>query len=378
MAEDKQKARVPFRMLLKRETGFLVFIALLIAFPFVLNLVTGSGLNEGVTKYWQGQFINFFITAVLAISYDLLIGYAGILSFGHAAFFGAGAYTTALLFTHWAPNFMAKYRITFPGLGDITSVVVFILVLIAAALVSILIGLLFSATSIRLKGAYFAMLTLALADAFYILSKATDFVKWTGADEGLHGVPVPAWLNPTQFRPRFYFITLAFMVIAYFVVRRFTNSPVGRVIVASRENEDRMRMIGYNPVVYRTITFLMSALIAGLAGAMYSMWNMSATPSMTSATLTVNVLIMVILGGMGTLIGAIVGAGMMQAFSQFFYTWFGARWPLIFGLIFILIVMFVPYGIVGTWQMKKFNIKAGWDRFKGLLFTPKNSGDNET
>jgi branched-chain amino acid transport system permease protein len=371
MADIKEKTKVPFKKLVKRETGFLIFVAVMVAFPFVMNWITGSGLNDGVTKYWQGQLITFFIMAVLAISYDLLIGYSGILSFGHAAFFGAGAYTTALLLTHWAPNFIDKYRITMPGLGDITGEVVFVLTLLAAALVSLLIGLLFSATSVRLKGAYFAMLTLALAEAFHIISKATDFVKWTGADEGLHGVPTPDWLNPTQFRLRFYFIALIFLVIAYFVVRRFTNSPVGRVIVASRENEDRMRMIGYNPTVYRTITFLMSSLIAGLAGAMYSMWNMSATPSMTATTLTINALIMVILGGMGTLVGAIVGAGMMQAFSQFLYTWFGARWPLIFGLIFILIVLFVPYGIVGTIQMKKNDIKAGWARFTKLLFPPK-------
>lgn len=371
MTENKQDSKVPFKRLVKRETGFLIFVAIMVAFPFVMNWITGSGLNAGVTKYWQGQMISFFIMAVLAISYDLLIGYSGILSFGHAAFFGAGAYTTALLLTHWAPNFIEKYRITMPGLGDITSEVIFVLILLAAALASLLVGLLFSATSVRLKGAYFAMLTMALAEAFHIISKATDFVKWTGADEGLHGVPTPDWLNPTQFRLRFYFIALIFLVISYFVVRRFTNSPVGRVIVASRENEDRMRMIGYNPTVYRTITFLMSALIAGLAGSMYSMWNMSATPSMTSVTLTINTLIMVIMGGMGTLIGAIVGAGMMQAFSQFLYTWFGARWPLIFGLIFILIVLFVPYGIVGTWQMRKNDVKAGWARFTKLLFPPK-------
>lgn len=371
MAENTQKSKVPFKILLKRETGVLIFFGLMAIFPFVMNWITGSGINSGVTKYWQGQLITFFIMAVLAISYDLLIGYSGILSFGHAAFFGAGAYTTALLITHWAPGFIEQHSIIIPGLGDITGEIVFILALLAAALVSLLIGLLFSATSVRLKGAYFAMLTLALAEAFHIISKATDFVKWTGADEGLHGVPVPAWLNPTQFRTRFYFIALIFLIIAYFVVRRFTNSPVGRVIVASRENEDRMRMIGYNPVVYRTITFLMSALIAGLAGAIYSMWNMSATPSMTSTTLTINALIMVILGGMGTLVGAIVGAGMMQAFSQFLYTWFGARWPLIFGLIFILIVLFVPYGIIGTIQMKKLDIKSGWERFVKMLFPPK-------
>lgn len=371
MVENKQTSKVPFKKLIKRETGILIFFGLMAIFPFVMNWITGSGLNEGITKYWQGQLITFFIMAVLAISYDLLIGYSGILSFGHAAFFGGGAYTTALLITHWAPGFVAKYQISLPGLGDITGEIVFIIALLAAALVSLLIGLLFSATSVRLKGAYFAMLTLALAEAFHIISKATDFVKWTGADEGLHGVPIPEWLNPTQFRTRFYFIALIFLILAYFTVRRLTNSPVGRVIVASRENEDRMRMIGYNPAVYRTITFLMSALIAGLAGAVYSMWNMSATPSMTSTTLTINALIMVILGGMGTLVGPIVGAGMMQAFSQFLYTWFGARWPLIFGLIFILIVLFVPYGIIGTIQMKKTNIKSGWERFTKLLFPPK-------
>lgn len=371
MEENKQNIRPSFRKIFKRETGFLIFVALLAAFPFVMSLVTGSGLNDGITKYWQGQLIAFFILAVLAISYDLLIGYAGILSFGHAAFFGAGAYTTALLYSHWAPGFMESYRISLPGIGDITSGLVFVLIILASAVVALLIGLLFSATSVRLKGSYFAMLTLALAEAFHILSKATDFVQWTGADEGLHGVPVPVWLNPTQFRPRFYFVALAFMVVAYLVVRRFTNSPVGRVIVASRENEDRMRMIGYNPALYRTITFLMSALIAGLAGAMYSLWNMSATPSMTSAALTVNVLIMVILGGMGTLIGAIIGAGMMQAFSQFLYNWFGARWPLVFGLIFIFIVLFFPYGIVGTWKMRRNDIKGGWERFKDMLFPPK-------
>ena len=219
------------------------------------------------------------------------------------------------------------------------------------------------------------MLTLALAEAIHIISKATDFVKWTGADEGLHGVPVPMWLNPTQYRLRFYFVALAFMVISYLVLRRITNSPTGRVIIATRENESRVRMIGYNPATYRTITFLVSALFAGLAGALYSLWNMSATPSMTSAVTTINMLIMVILGGMGTLIGPLLGAGLMQAFSLVLYDWFGARWPLVFGIIFILIVLFVPYGIVGTWRLKKLQMQAGWQRFADLLKTKKKPLD---
>ncbi|HMN11980.1 MAG TPA: branched-chain amino acid ABC transporter permease [Bellilinea sp.] len=351
---------------LKTNRGFLIFVVLLILFPFVFNLFSQSGLNEGPTKFWQGQLINFFIMAVFAMSYDLLIGFGGILSFGHAASFGAGAYTVALLLKHVAPPIVASYRIMI-GSVNITWVLLLIASLIAAVIASLLIGLLFSATAIRLKGAYFAMITLALSSAVHILSKATDFVKWTGADEGLHGVPLPDWLNPTLNRLTFYFIALAFMVIAYLVTRRIVNSPTGRVVIATRENEDRARMIGYNPVTYRTITFLIASVIAGLAGSLYALWTSSATPSMTSSLMTINALIMTIMGGMGTLIGPIIGAGIMQIFGQFFYTLFGARWPLVFGIIFILIVMFLPYGIVGTWKLRSASIRQGWERFRKLF-----------
>lgn len=367
MADNKKKTS--FRTALKQEQGFVIVTIVLILLPFIINLFTGSGLNNGVTKYWEGQLINFFIMAVLAMSYDLLIGYSGMLSFGHAAFFGGGAYTAALLLSHWGPTFASTYKITLPGGADITFVIILLVAILAALLVSVLIGLLFSATSARLKGAYFTMLTLALSEAIHIISKATDFVKWTGADEGLHGVPVPDWINPTQYRLRFYFIALAFMVISYFILRRFTNSPTGKVIVATRENESRMRMIGYNPAVYRTISFLVSGLFAGLAGVMYALWNMSATPSMTSSTTSVNMLIMVILGGVGTLTGPMLGAGIMQMLSLVLYDWFGARWPLVFGVIFILIVMFIPNGIVGTWQLRKPDRVEGWQRFIRLFKT---------
>ena len=366
MAEKTLKTGPGFGKTIKRELGFSIFVVLMIAFPFVMNWITGTGLNEGVTKFWQGQLITFFIMAVFALSYDLLIGYGGILSFGHAASFGGGAYALALLLKHWAPKFMDNYRIVIGSL-DITEIIVLLLVFLAVLVISILIGLLFAATSIRLKGTYFAMLTLALSSALYIVIKSTDLHKWTGADEGLHGVPLPVWLNPTQNRLTVYFISLAFLVLSYLVVKRIVNSPTGRVIVANRENEDRMRMIGYNPVTYRTLAFVIASIFAGFAGALFSIWNMSATPSMASAVTTVNALIMTILGGMGTLIGPIIGAGIMQVISQFFYTWFGARWPLVFGLIFVLIVMFLPYGIVGTWRLKRLQLKQGWQRFLGLF-----------
>jgi len=229
MADMRMKTSL--KELISKEKGFLVVAVALVLMPFAINLVTGSGLNSGITKYWEGQFINFFIMAVLAMSYDLLIGYSGTLSFGHAAFFGGGAYTTALLLTHWGPTITENYRIMLPGGVDITSAIIFAVAILAAVLVSLLIGLLFSATSIRLKGAYFAMLTLALGQAIHIITKSTDLVKWTGADEGLHGVPVPAWINPTQFRLRFYFIALVGYFphdhISYFrIVCRISRSNV--------------------------------------------------------------------------------------------------------------------------------------------------------
>jgi branched-chain amino acid transport system permease protein len=154
-------------------------------------------------------------------------------------------------------------------------------------------------------------------------------------------------------------------------MKRMVNSPTGRVIVANRENEERMRMIGYNPVVYRTIAFLSASIFAGLAGALYAIWNMSATPTMTSTVTTINALIMTILGGMGTLVGPIIGAGIMQVISQFFYTWFGARWPLVFGILFVLIVMFLPYGIIGTWRLRRKSIETSLKKFF-KLFTKEN------
>ncbi len=351
---------------MKRERPFLILVFLLAVFPFVMNWITGTGLNEGITKFWQGQLISFFVMAVLAMSYDLLIGYGGILSFGHATSFGGGAYAFALLMKHWAPNFMATYQITI-GSVDVTQILVLLFVFLMVFIVSVLIGLIFAATSIRLRGTYFAMLTLAISQAFYIMIKSTDLHKWTGADEGLHGVPLPLWLNPTQNRLTVYFIALAFLLISYLVMRRITNSPTGRAIIANRENEDRMRMIGYNPVTYRTIAFVVASVFAGFAGALYAIWNTSASPTMLSAVTTVDALIMTIMGGMGTLIGPVIGAGISQVIQQFFYTWFGARWPLVFGLIFILIVMFFPYGIVGTWQMRRSDLKGGWKRLKRLV-----------
>ncbi len=351
----------------RRQWAGLLLLAGLGLFPFALGTLTGTGVESGICKFWQGQLIAAFIMAVYAMSYDVLMGYTGILSFGHAAFFGGGAYAMALFLKHVGPGFMASYRILLlPGV-DATEPVVFAAGVLLAMVTAVVLGLLFSLVSARVRGVYFAMVTLAIAETLYMLAKATDFVAWTGADEGLHGVPVPDWINPTQYRLRFYFLALVFAVAMFLVVRRIMHSPTGRVFVALRENEDRARAIGYNPVVYRTLAFVTAALVAGLAGALFAVWNMGATPSMAGTMTTINALIMTILGGIGTLIGPMLGAALMQIFGQFLYQWFGARWPLVFGLIYVALVMFLPNGIVGTWRSRRLDWRPGWGRLARLL-----------
>ncbi len=184
-----------------------VVLLLLIGFPFILSLLTGQPVGEGTPKFWQGMLIQVFILAVFAMSYDLLMGYTGILSFGHAMFFGAGAYTAGILLKEvgW-------------GLAP---------VLLAVIGVAIVQSLLIGVVSLRVRGVYLAMATLAFAQMFYILIQATDLRAITGAEDGLHGIPVPNWLNPTDQRLTFYFVALAFMVIMYLIARRVVDSPPG-------------------------------------------------------------------------------------------------------------------------------------------------------
>ena len=319
-----------------------VVLLLLVAFPFILSLVSGQPVGEGTPKFWQGMLIQVFILAVFAMSYDLLMGYTGILSFGHAMFFGAGAYATGILLKDegW-------------GLGPV------LLAVIGVAIVqSVLIGI----VSLRVRGVYLAMATLAFAQMFYILVQATDLRAITGAEDGLHGIPVPDWLNPTDQRLTFYFVALAFMVIMYQIARRVVDSPPGRVMVAIRENEARAQMIGYNTFIYKLMAVTLAGVMAALAGFMNALWNLNATPDVLGVETTINALLMTIIGGVGTLIGPMLGAGVYQLLGYWLNATFGPRWPLIIGTIYILLVLFVPYGIVGTWKLRRNDFRAGWAR----------------
>ncbi len=342
----------------------LVMLAVLVLFPYIAGLFIGdpasvsegAGFFEalqqrassGAAKFWQGMLIQMFILAIFAMSYDILLGYTGILSFGHAMFFGTGGYVIAILIGEkfgWAFGWA----------------------LLAVVVIALLQSFVFGMLSLRVKGVYLAMVTLAFAEMFFILAEAGDFRQYTGADDGLHGFPVPAYLSATDHRTRFYFLALAFFVIVFLAARRLIDSPTGRVMIATRDNESRATMIGYNTFWYKLISFVAAGVFAALAGALLALYNVSVTPSVLGTFKTIDALAMTIIGGMGTLIGPIIGATIVQLLGYWLERWFGATWTLIYGTIFMLIVIFLPFGIVGTIRARSFQWKAGWRRWLQLL-----------
>jgi branched-chain amino acid transport system permease protein len=343
---------------------YLLALAILILFPFIAGLIIGNpesvqggtgffpGLlqraESGAAKFWQGMVIRMLILGIFAMSYDLLLGFAGILSFGHAMFFGTGGYVIAILIDKnfdWAFGWA----------------------LLAVVVVALLQSLVFGILSLRVKGVYLAMVTLAFAEMFYILALAGDFRQYTGADDGLHGFPVPAYLSATDYRTRFYYLALVFFVVVFMVARRLVDSPTGRVMIATRDNESRATMIGYNTFWYKLIAFVAAGVFAALAGALSALHNVSVTPAVLSVSTTIDALAMTIIGGVGTLVGPVIGAAIVQLLGYWLERWFGPTWTLIYGSIFMLIVIFLPFGIVGTIRARSFQWRAGWQRWLRLL-----------
>jgi branched-chain amino acid transport system permease protein len=341
---------------LRRWRWRLILLVVLALFPFLAGALLGDpeavgsdvrGLarlvalaETGQAKFWQGMVIQMLILAVFAMSYDLLLGYTGIISFGHAMFYGTGGYVVGLLVKHagWSAG-AAVGAVLLVALGQ-----------------SLIIG----ALSLRVKGVYLAMVTLAFAEFFYILAEATDFRQYTGADDGLHGIYPPPFLSPTDHRTGFYFLVLVFFVAMYLAAQRLVDSPTGRVMVAIRENEQRATMLGYNTFLYKLVALVAAGIMAALAGALNAFFNLGVTPAVLSVGTTIDVLAMTIIGGAGTLSGPVLGAAIVHLLGYWLNRLFGPTWVLLFGITFILIVVFLPYGVVGTVQARSWRWRAAW------------------
>ena len=341
---------------LKPNFGMLITLLIFILLPFLVGLFDGASpaqvwMNEsGQSKFIQGLAIEIFILALYALSYDLIFGFTGLLSFGHAMFFAVGAYLTGILLKNFGFSLGATFGMIFVA--------------------GILQALLFGMVLPRVKGITFALVTLGLASVFHVLVLSTELGKYTGSDVGLQGVVVPEFISPAAERLRLYFITLTILVLIFMLYKRFVNSPTGRVCTAIRENEGRAKMLGYNTFYFKLAALILSSLTAALAGMLHTIYQPIVSPNVASLAYTVNALLIILIGGVGTLSGALVGALVFRLLDYGLRRYLGESASFINGAIYVLIVLFLPYGIVGTWKLKSINLKQGWEwLLRGFNFT---------
>ncbi len=348
-----QLTRRPIRAALRSYLPLLITILVLALLPFVVGLLSGQSLaailgnQSGVSKFVQGVAIEIFIMAAYALSYDLILGITGLLSFGHAMFFAVGAYMTGILLKSFGWSIWAT--------------------LAAVVLASVVQALLFGLVLPRVKGVTFALVTLGMASVFSIVIQSSELGSYTGADVGLQGVIVPDFLNPATQRLRMYFIAMIFLFAAYLLVVRFVSSPTGRVCIAIRENEDRARMLGYNTFFFKLAALTLASLVAALAGALFAITQPIVTPYVASMTYTVVAILAILIGGVGTLSGAIIGAAIYRLLEIGLQQYIGESSSFVTGAIYILIVLFVPYGIVGTWFAKRQQVQAAREKLLGMV-----------
>ncbi len=324
----------------------LIFLVIMLVLPFIVGFIEGSTPamvwnNQGTySKFIQGLGIEIFILALFALSYDLLFGITGLLSFGHAMFFAVAAYGTGMLLKFTSYPFWA----------------VLILIFIA----SIVQALLFSLVLPRVKGITFALVTLGMATVFHIIVTSTDLSNYTGSDVGLQGYKVPAFLNASAEKLRFYVIALVILVLMYVMYKSFVKSPTGRVCVAIRENEDRAKMLGFNTATFKILAMMISSFTAAVAGTLHALYQPAVIPSVADLGFTVTGLLIVLIGGVGTFSGAIVGAFVYKLLDFGLRRFIGEGASFIIGAVYVVFVLFIPYGIIGTWYLRRAGWKKSW------------------
>jgi branched-chain amino acid transport system permease protein len=343
------------RGILRRRRGVLLAILALVAFPFIISLVVdGAGPSavwsnaQGNARFLQGLAIEILILGLFAISYDLLLGVSGILSFGHAMFFAVGAYGFGIALKsfewHWA------------------------IALVFVVFLGILQALLFAILLPRVQGLTFALVTLGIAAVFWIVIRSSDLSQWAGAEIGLQGVRPPVWfLDTTKQRFVFYLLCVGLVMGVYVLYTKLVDSPTGRVLIAIRENEDRALMLGYNTFWFKTLALTVSSLTAVLAGVLHTMHQPIVSPNIAGLSFTVTVLLVVLIGGAGTISGALIGAAAFRLLDYYLDRWFGGASGLVIGVVYVLLVLYLPFGIVGTWRAKKHRLQEGRRRLVRLL-----------
>jgi branched-chain amino acid transport system permease protein len=282
-----------------------------------------------MSKFYLLLAFDALLFGTIAMALDLLMGYTGLVSFGHAAFFGLGAYASAVLLERGVVSLWACLLFAFLVVG------------LYALVVS------FFATARR--GIYFALLTLIFAEVVYTFFRYTQTF---GGSDGIQGVPAPRLIAdfPIDTPLRNYYLVLVYLGLAYLACRVLVTAHFGRVLVAIRENEDRARFLGYNVQRYKMAACMISALLAGLGGALYPGRSGFATPDLMLWTVSGEFIIMVMIGGLGTLAGPVVGGVffvLLQEKVSSYVDWY----LIVIGLVLIFIVLFMPKGLLGIREL---------------------------
>ena len=289
------------------------------------------------SRYYTFVANDVVIWALFATSLNVLVGYAGLVSFGHAAYFGIGAYTTGLLMKKLAVPFL----LAFPAAG-----------LLAGAC-----ALVFGFFCVRLTRIYFAMLTLAFAQIVWAIC-----FKWnevTGGEQGMPDIPYPSfdWVERVatvvpfvggyRASEYFYFVTLLLVAVCLWALRRIMRSPFGRMLETIRENAERAEFIGVDVRRYELAAFVLAGAFAGLAGGLFGIFNRGVFADFAYWTKSSEVLIMTLLGGMGTFWGPAVGALVLLVLNQQIVA-YTEYWPLVLGTILVVLLFVFPGGIAGA------------------------------
>jgi branched-chain amino acid transport system permease protein len=298
--------------------GFCVILALLVVAPLVLP------------EFWRRFVTEILIWGLLAMSLDILIGYTGMVSFGHSVFFGLGMYgaAAALLAVKPANLWLALLA----GLA-------------AAAVVAIFVA--YFAT--RLRDIYFAITTLVFAQIFYVI--IFTWTEVTGGENGLNfarpALSIPGLFSVPFTTETLHWFVLAVVTVSFLILRRVTQSPFGMVLQAIRENEPRARAIGYSVERYKIVAVMLSGLFAGLAGILYAIQNKFAAPDFVFFLVSGEAVIFNVMGGMGTLVGPIAGAAFFLLLREGLSRYFTEYYLIPVGIIFTAMVIFMPQGLLG-------------------------------
>jgi len=335
-------------------------VAALALLPVVANV-----FDQG---YLVTLFINILVWALFAMSLDFVMGYTGLVSLGQAMFYGLGSYAAMLVLVNLTPSVLVA--------------------MVAAIAVSAVVAWGVGFVSIRVSGVYFAMITLAFGIFFYNL---VFKVPWVGGSDGMFGATTLFGLGgvgfhvnditvgypPFQFTGQslYYYFLLGVVVATYLVARRLLRAPFGSVLKSIRENAQRSEFVGYDVTVYKRRAFTISGAMAGLAGALYVFNYGYVAPANFYWLRSAEVVVMVVLGGMGTLFGPMLGAGVFVGFKDVLSSYI-AQWRLVFGLVFVLFVIFIPQGLVSVPALLADRFGSGADEAAPELANQESGSDD--